>query len=96
MHADSVDIEFDPKKADSNFKKHGVSFDEATTSFLDPMALAQEDSGAQGEARWVLLGVASSGRLLAVCYTLRRDDTIRLISARKATAKEKQQYAQGI
>jgi uncharacterized DUF497 family protein len=44
----------------------------------------------------VLLGVASSGRLLAVCYTLRRDDTIRLISARKATTKEKQQYAQGI
>jgi uncharacterized DUF497 family protein len=89
-------VEFDPKKAASNLKKHGVALAEAAGSLLDPLALVREDSGAEGEARFVLVGISAAGRLLTVCYTLRDEETIRLISARKATAKEERQYAQGI
>jgi uncharacterized DUF497 family protein len=86
-------IDFDPKKAASNLKKHGVSFDEAATSLLDPQALVREDSDAQDEMRFVLLGMSHAGRLLTVCYTLRDEEVIRLISARKATKKEEKSYA---
>jgi uncharacterized protein len=86
-------IEWDAAKAAANLKKHRVSFEEATTSLLDPMALAQEDEDADGEARWVLLGMSNSARLLTVVYTLRAEDRIRLISARKATRKEASYYA---
>ena len=88
-----MDIEWDSKKAASNLKKHGVSFEEAATSLLDPMAKAQEDPDAEGERRWVLLGMSTQQRLLSVCYTLRRDDCIRLIAARRATRKEGKDYA---
>jgi uncharacterized DUF497 family protein len=60
---------------------------------LDPRALAQEDPASEGEPRWVLLGMSSRARLLTVVYTLRNDDRIRLISARKATRKEAEDYA---
>lgn len=86
-------IDFDPKKAASNLKKHGVSFDEAATSLLDPQALVREDFDAQNEMRFVLLGMSHLGRLLTVCYTLRDEEVIRLISARKATKKEEKDYA---
>jgi uncharacterized DUF497 family protein len=86
-----MDIEFDTAKAQSNLKKHGVRFEEAASCLFDAMALAREDSDAEGEARWVLLGMSSAGRLLAVVYTL-RGDTPRLISARRATKKEEQDY----
>lgn len=88
-----IDIEWNPDKAESNLAKHGVSFDEAATSLLDPMALAREDEDAEGEARWVLMGMSAQARLLIVVYTLRRDERIRLISARKATPKEAGYYA---
>lgn len=52
-----------------------------------------EDQSAEGEARWVLVGMSDQGRLLGVVYTLRDDDKIRLISARKATRKETKYYA---
>ncbi len=48
-----MDIEWDSDKADSNLKKHGVSFEEAATALLDPMALVQEDAASEGEPRWV-------------------------------------------
>jgi uncharacterized DUF497 family protein len=86
-------IDFDPKKAASNLKKHEVSFDEAATSLLDPQALVREDSDAQDEMRLVLLGMSHTGRLLTVCYSLRDEEVIRLISARKATKKEEKNYA---
>ena len=70
-----------------------MSFEEAATSLLDPMAKAQEDPDAEGEPRWVLLGMSTQQRLLSVCYTLRRDDCIRLIAARRATRKEGKDYA---
>jgi hypothetical protein len=89
-------IGFDPRKAASNLKKHGVSFDEAATCLLDPLALVRDDPDARGEARLVLLGMSHAGRLLTVCYTLRDEEAIRLNSARKATKKEEKSYAKGI
>lgn len=91
-----MEVEFDPKKAVSNLKKHGVALDEAAGSLLDPLALVREDPDPEGEARFVVVGMSAAGRLLTVCYTLRDEETIRLISARKATDGEERQYAQGI
>jgi uncharacterized protein len=88
-----IDIEWDSDKADSNLKKHGVSFEEAATALLDPMALAQEDAASEGESRWVLIGMSAQLRLLTVVYALRHRDRVRLISARKATRKEANHYA---
>jgi uncharacterized protein len=88
-----MEIEWDSDKADSNLQKHGVSFEEAATALLDPMALAQEDAAAEGEPRWVLIGMSAQMRVLTVVYTLRRQDRVRLISARKATRKEAKHYA---
>ena len=88
-----MEIEWDSDKADSNLEKHGVSFEEAATALLDPMALAQEDAVAEGEPRWILIGMTTQLQLLTVVYTLRRQDRIRLISARRATRKEAKHYA---
>jgi uncharacterized protein len=88
-----MDIEWGADKALANFKKHGVRFEEAATALLDPQALAQEDPDSENEARWVLIGMSASARLLAVVYTLRDETRIRLISARKATRKEAGYYA---
>jgi uncharacterized DUF497 family protein len=85
-------IEFDPRKAASNIKKHGVSFDEAATCLLDNQALVQEDYDAVGESRWTLLGMSNQARLFVVVYTV-RGESIRLISARKPTTKEVNFYA---
>lgn len=89
-------IGFDPKKAAGNLKKHGVPFDEAASCLLDPLALVQNDPDAENEMRLVLLEVSHAGLLLTLCYTLRDEETVRLISARKATKKEVKYYAQGI
>ena len=91
-----MQVEFDPNKAAVNLKKHGVSLDEAAGSLLDPFALVREDEDAEGEVRFVLVGMSREDRLLTVCYTLREEETIRLISARQATRREERQYAEGI
>jgi len=88
-----MDVEWDAGKAAESLKKHGVRFEEAATSLLDPNALAQEDEDSEGEARWVLIGMSTNARLLTVVYTLRDENRIRLISARKATRKEANFYA---
>jgi uncharacterized DUF497 family protein len=88
-----MEIEYDPAKAEANIRKHGVSFDEAASVLLDPMALGFEDQDAEGESRWVLVGMSSKAHLLTVVYTLRDQHRIRLISARKATRREANQYA---
>lgn len=85
-------IEFDSRKAASNLKKHGVPFEEAASCLLDLNALAYEDKDATGENRWVLLGMSHQARLLVVIYTV-RGESIRLISARKPTTKEANNYA---
>ena len=85
-------VEFDTRKASSNLRKHGISFDEAATCLLDPLALVHEDGDAKGEGRWVLLGMSHEVRLLVVMYTL-RGESVRLISTRKPTVKEASCYA---
>lgn len=65
-----MNIEFDRKKAASNLKKHGVSFDEAASTLLDTMALVREDDDTQDEARFLLVGMSNAGHLLTVCYAL--------------------------
>ena len=88
-----MEIESDPIKAESNLKKHGVSFKEAITVLYDEMALVQEDIDSIDENRWVLIGLSNKDRLLTIVYTLRNGEIIRLISARKATKKEAKYYA---
>ncbi|MFK2899700.1 BrnT family toxin [Dyella jejuensis] len=85
-----MEYEADPFKAASNIAKHGISFGEAVTALLDPNALAMEDDSAD-ESRWVLLGLSEAGRLLTVVYAM-RGDVPRMISARRATAREKKAY----
>ena len=88
-----MEIEYDPEKAKSNLTKHGVSFEEAATALYDPMALAQEDTDSIGENRWIFIGLSAQTNLLTVVYTLREEEVIRIISARKATRKEAKYYA---
>lgn len=87
-------IIWDENKAASNLKKHrGVSFQEASTCLLDPMAVVREDPDADDEQRFVLIGMSEAARLLTVCYALPDDETIRIISARKPTKREESSYA---
>lgn len=83
-------IEFDPKKAAANLKKHGVAFADAEPVIYDPQALTQDDDEG-GEARYVTLGRDALGRILLVVWT-ERGDRVRIISARPATAEERQAY----
>jgi uncharacterized DUF497 family protein len=87
-----VDIEFDPAKEAANLKKHGISLEEGATVLLDPLALIREDPDAEGERRYLGLGMSEQGRLLVVVWTM-RGDTVRPISVRKATRKEAKDYA---
>ena len=83
-------VEWDPRKAHSNLKKHGVAFTEALTAMEDEMAITIEDEHAD-ERRFITLGLSESGRLVVVVYTY-RGESVRIISARKATATEKTAY----
>lgn len=85
-------VEYDSAKAIANSKKHGVSFEEAETVLMDPLAMCMEDPDTKGEMRWVLIGMSNKLRLLTVVYTVRQD-RIRVISARKSTRREAQHYA---
>ena len=91
MHITRVDIEFDPSKAASNVRKHGVGFADAEQALRDPLAVTIEDPDAESEQRFVTLGMDSLGRVLVVVYTL-RGERVRLISARKASRGESEQY----
>jgi uncharacterized protein len=84
-------VEWDPGKAADNRRKHRVHFAEAANVLLDPRAMTQEDPLAQGEQRFVTVGMDLLGRILTVAYTY-RGERPRLISARRATRKERQQY----
>ena len=87
-----MNIEYDSAKARSNLSKHGISFEEAATALFDENALAMEDIDSTEENRWLLIGMSDKARLLTVIYTLRAE-SIRIISARKATRKEVNNYA---
>jgi uncharacterized DUF497 family protein len=86
-------FEWDPKKAERNLAKHGVSFEEAVMAFSDPLSLTifDEDHSVD-EARFVLLGATDLMRLVVVVHT-HRGDSIRIISARLATRRERKAYA---
>ena len=90
-------FEWDTRKAAVNRAKHGVSFEEAGSVFGDPDALDGPDlSHSETEARFLRLGRAATGRVLMVAYTVRRRDdgeSIRIISARRASRKERAAYA---
>lgn len=97
MSAPSLDVTWDLAKALSNLAKHGVSFDQAATVLLDPLALTVFDAEhSQAEERWFTLGTASEGKLLAVSHTYQPASAlqvkVRIISAREATRRERQQY----
>jgi hypothetical protein len=82
---------YNPTKAIANFRKHGVSFADAEGVFQDPLALIQEDPDADDERRFIAVGLGSAADLLVVVYTM-RDEEVRLISARRATRKERKTY----
>lgn len=85
-------FEWDTHKARENEKTHGVSFDEASTAFRDTFSLTIHDPlHSDKEDRFVLIGNSSRNRLLVVVHT-ERGENIRIISARKATKKERKQY----
>jgi uncharacterized DUF497 family protein len=85
-----VEYEWDPVKAEANLAKHGVDFADAITTLSDPFAATRDDDHPH-EIRRLTLGADATGRLLVVCYT-RRGSKLRIISARKATRHERQQY----
>ena len=81
----------DPAKAASNFKKHGVSFADAEGVLEDPLAVTVEDPDAEGEQRFITIGLGSAGELLVVTWA-ERDDECRVVSARRPTRKERKHY----
>jgi uncharacterized DUF497 family protein len=92
MYTRQMNIEYDLAKAESNFRKHGASFNEAATAILDENALVMEDVDSEDENRWILVGLSSEAQLLTVIYTV-RDEFVRIISARKSTKNEARYYA---
>jgi uncharacterized DUF497 family protein len=91
----ALEFEWDPRKAVTNLAKHDVSFEEAASVFGDPLGLIVADPRHSSvEERLVLLGVSEDRRLLAVMY-VELSDAIRIISARKATRRERKNYEEG-
>jgi uncharacterized DUF497 family protein len=90
----ALTFEWDKRKAAANLKKHGVSFEDAKSVFLDERAkLIDDPDHSENEDRMVLLGLSYALRLLVVCHCYRGEGgVIRIISARKATAKESRSY----
>jgi uncharacterized DUF497 family protein len=90
-----VEFEWDPEKAAANVRRRRVSFNEAATVLEDPLSTTFPDEAhSEGEMRFVTVGVSQRGRLLVVAHT-ERNETIRIISARRATRREREFYEQG-
>ncbi len=90
----AVRFAWDPAKAEANRRKHGISFEEATSAFADENGRMKHDpEHSQVEDRFILLGFSARLRLLIVCHAYREnDEVIRIISARRATPTERKQY----
>jgi uncharacterized DUF497 family protein len=89
-------FEWDSRKARSNIAKHGVTFEEASTVFADSLSLTIPDpEHSESEQRYVTMGRAFTGKLLVVAHT-DRGDNIRLISARRASRRERRSYEKEI
>ena len=93
LHLLCVRYVWDPKKARSNQQKHGVSFEEAVTSFGDPLAIIADDFAHPERA--VLIGMSWEARMLVTVFIERSEDEVRLISARLATRPERRRYEEG-
>jgi uncharacterized DUF497 family protein len=92
-----IRFEWDLAKARSNLRKHGVAFEDAILIFEDPHMLLDQDRSVGGELRWRALGMAAKMVLIVVAHTIREVggvEIIRLISARRATPREQEQYAE--
>jgi uncharacterized protein len=88
-----LEFEWESEKAAGNRQKHGVTFEEASSAFDDPnRRLEYDERHTFREDRWLLLGISVRGRLLVVIYT-KRNETIRIISARRANQTETRRYA---
>jgi len=92
-------FEWHPEKAESNRRKHGVSFEQAASVLRDPRALSVYDrEHSDAEDRWVTLGLSAAGELLVVHHTFEEVDPstirIRIFSSRKATKRETKQYSE--
>jgi len=90
-----MDIKWDPLKAEINFRKHNIRFSDAESVLFDPRALTIEDQIVNREQRFLSIGFDALGRIFVIVYTY-NGDKIRLISARKATPKERKYYEKGI
>ena len=95
MHTIKTEITWDSVKAKSNRLKHRVFFSEVEPVFYDPNAISFEDVNSKGEARFIVIGLDSLGRMVVVVYTY-RNNVIRIISARKASKAEQKIYEKGI
>ena len=83
---------WDERKAAANLRRHGVRFEEAVTVFLDPVGRAYDDPDhSENELRYLLVGHSLTGRILLVVHA-ENDDTIRIISARRATPREREDF----
>jgi len=89
-----ISFEWDPAKAIANARKHGVTFEEAQAAFLDDLAVVIDDPDhSEDEVRFVLLGFSAAARMLVVVHAYQASpETIRVISARKATKVERAVY----
>ncbi len=87
-----MNFEWNEDKATANYKKHKIAFEEAKTVFDDPFSITIDDPDhSENESRYIDIGLSSKGRVLAVCYTERREK-IRIISCRKSTVSERKVY----
>jgi uncharacterized protein len=90
-----IRFEWDETKAESNVRKHGVSFDDALSVFDDPYAILEQDRVVEGEARWIALGIVDDESVVLVAHSIQEDEadeTIRIISARPANRQERKRY----
>ena len=92
----ALSFEWDEDKAASNESKHGVTFDEASTVFADPLAVIFDDEEhSEDEIREIIIGHSILERLLLVSFTERGANVVRIISARRATKRERKDYEEG-
>jgi hypothetical protein len=92
----SFEFEWDPAKAEENLKNHGVAFEEAVTVFADALARIFDDPDHSiAERREIIVGHSGRQRLLVVCFT-ERPPKVRIVGARRATRRERQDYEQDI
>lgn len=94
-----MQFRWDPEKAASNYRKHGIHFEEATEVFQDPLHLSVQDRVEDGEMRWQTIGQVYGVIILLVAHTIQDEETeegpvetIRIISARRATTAERKRY----